>query len=123
MAAGVVLKAMQVNKRLGWTIRDFGPLPVPRRGDTVNITIDNYRIWLRPILFEGGKRLDARDGIEFFVTVVVRKPQDNRRPLKDLFGQAGHYVLTYYPPSHLGTIIAPALAECLIFLTCRTWSK
>ena len=62
MAAGVVLKAMQVNKRLGWTIRDFGPLPVPRRGDTVNLTIDNYRIWLRPILFESGKRLNAREG-------------------------------------------------------------
>ena len=47
----------------------------------------------------------AQDGIEFFVTVVVRKPQDNRRPLKDLFGQAGHYVMTYYPPSHLRTIL------------------
>ncbi len=61
---GVVLRAMQ-NKVLGWTIRDFGPLYVPRRGDTVNIDIDNYRIWRKPVLFETGKRLFLRDGQVF----------------------------------------------------------
>ena len=59
---GVVIKALQVNKKLGWTIRNFGPLYVPKHGDTIDIDIDNYRTWRRPILFETGKRLSARDG-------------------------------------------------------------
>lgn len=59
---GVVIKALQVNKSLNWTIRNFGPLYVPKHGDTIDIDIDNYRTWRRPILFETGKRLSARDG-------------------------------------------------------------
>ncbi len=65
MDAGVVLKAMQVNKNLGWTIRDFGPLPVPRKGDTIEINPDNYRTWRRPILYETGKRLSESGGQVF----------------------------------------------------------
>lgn len=56
---------MQVNKRLGWTIRDFGPLPVPRKGDTIEINADNYRTWRRPILYETGKRLSENGGQVF----------------------------------------------------------
>lgn len=62
---GVVLKAMQVNKKLGWTIRDFGPLPVPKKGDTIEITTDNYRTWRRPIMYETGKRLSESGGQVF----------------------------------------------------------
>lgn len=62
---GVVMKAMQVNKNLGWTIRDFGPLPVPRKGDTIEINADNYRTWRRPILYETGKRLSESGGQVF----------------------------------------------------------
>lgn len=62
---GVVLKALQVNKKLGWTIRDFGPMCVPKRGDVVNINIENYRTWIRLILFETGGRLSASDGQVF----------------------------------------------------------
>lgn len=62
---GVVMKALQVNKSLGWTIRNFGPLYVPGKGDTVEIGIDNYRTWRRPVLFETGKRMVARDGKVF----------------------------------------------------------
>ncbi len=62
---GVVLKAMQVNQKLGWSIRDFGPLPVPKKGDTVEITADNHRTWRRPILYETGKCLRECGGQVF----------------------------------------------------------
>ena len=71
--AGVVLKAMQVNKRLGWTIRDFGPLPVPRKGDTIEINADNYRTWRRPILYETGKRLSENGGQVFLGQVPLNE--------------------------------------------------
>lgn len=60
-AQGVVLKALQVNKKLHWTIRDFGPLPVPKKGYTVDINADNYKTWRRLILYESGKRPYARN--------------------------------------------------------------
>ncbi len=59
---GVVLNAFQVNKKLQWTIRNFGPLPVPKIGDAIDINIDNYKTWRRPILYESGKRLSVRNG-------------------------------------------------------------
>lgn len=62
---GVVLDAFKMNKALGWTIRDFGPLYVPKKGDTVEIDIDNYRTWRRLVLFETGMRLTATDGTVF----------------------------------------------------------
>lgn len=62
LGKGVVVKAFQMNKTLGWTIRNFGPLYVPRKGDTIDIGIGNYRTWRREILFETGKRLKEKDG-------------------------------------------------------------
>ncbi len=59
---GVVLNAMQVNKKLHWTIRNFGPLHVPKKGDIIELNIDNYKTLRRPILYECGKRLSVRDG-------------------------------------------------------------
>ena len=61
----VVLDAFRMNKALGWTIRDFGPLYVPGKGDTVVIDVDNYRTWNRLVLFETGLRLTATDGTVF----------------------------------------------------------
>ncbi len=73
MCAGVALKAMQVNKRLGWTIRDFGPLPVPRKGDTIEINADNYRIWRRLVLYETGKRLSENGGQVFLEQTALNE--------------------------------------------------
>ena len=62
-----------MNKRLGWTIRDFGPLPVPRKGDTIEINADNYRTWRRPILYETGKRLSENGGQVFLGQVPLNE--------------------------------------------------
>lgn len=62
VANGVVLNALQVNKKLHWTIRNFGPLPVPKKGFTIDINADNYKTWRRLILYESGKRPCVRNG-------------------------------------------------------------
>ncbi len=51
---GVTLNALRVNENLRWTIRDFGPMYVPGKGDTIRIDRDNYRLWRRLIQFETG---------------------------------------------------------------------
>lgn len=70
---GVVLKAMQVNKSLGWTIKDLGPLYVPRRGDEIEINCDNFRTWRRPVQYETGIRLQERDGKVYLGDDMIEK--------------------------------------------------
>lgn len=75
MDEGVVLKAMQVNKSLGWTIKDFGPLYVPRRGDEIEITPENYRTWRRPVQYETGIRMREHDGRVYLGDEIIEKYQ------------------------------------------------
>ncbi len=65
-ADGVALKSLKVNDRLRWTIRDFGPMYVPGKGDTIRIDCDNYRLWRRLILFETGVSPTECGGQVFF---------------------------------------------------------
>lgn len=95
---GVVMKALQVNKKLGWTIRDFGPLYVPRHGDTIHIDIDNYRTWRRPVLFETGKRLSARDGQVY----LGDEPVDRYTFTSDWYFLGGDNVLNSKDSRYIG---------------------
>ena len=60
---GVAINALRVNDNLRWTIRNFGPMYVPRKGDTVSIDINNYRLWRRLIQFETGISPIEKEGI------------------------------------------------------------
>ena len=60
---GVAINALRVNDNLRWTIRDFGPMYVPRKGDTVSVDINNYRLWKRLIQFETGISPIEKDGL------------------------------------------------------------
>ena len=52
--AGLFLDAFHQDKSQGWTIRDFGPLYIPGKGDTVEINARNFRMWRKMIMFETG---------------------------------------------------------------------
>lgn len=52
--AGFVVNAFQQDRSRGWTIRNFGPLYVPGKGDVVKIDADSFRIWRKMIMFETG---------------------------------------------------------------------
>ena len=59
---GVVLPALQVAKELGWTIKDFGPLYVPKAGDVVPVSVADFRKYRRLIQYETGIRPIAKKG-------------------------------------------------------------
>ena len=42
---------------IGWTVKDFGPLYIPRSGDTLPIDDRNFRIYHKYIVYETGKDL------------------------------------------------------------------
>lgn len=46
----------------GWTRADFGPLWIPKRGETVRLTAENYPLYERAIRDHEGNRLERRDG-------------------------------------------------------------
>lgn len=50
----------------GWTRADFGPLWIPRRGDTLRLTAENYPLYVRAIRDHEGNRFEYRDG-RFFI--------------------------------------------------------
>ena len=38
-----------VNKYTGWTVDNYGPVWIPKKGETVTLTLDNLPIYERPI--------------------------------------------------------------------------
>lgn len=52
---GTALNAYQLNKDLGWTIRNFGPLYIPKRGETIAMTTANTLFYRKLIQFENGE--------------------------------------------------------------------
>lgn len=59
---GVVVKAFQLNKAMKWTIRDFGPLHVPARGDVVKLDSLNWKTYRKQIQYETGMMPAWKDG-------------------------------------------------------------
>lgn len=53
----VVMRAFPRDKKMGWTILDFGPLAVPARGQKVVLTRENGLLYKQLISWEQKKRL------------------------------------------------------------------
>ena len=68
---GVVLPALQVAKELGWTIKDFGPLYVPKAGDVVPVSVADFRKYRRLIQYETGIRPIAKKGAVYLGDEVI----------------------------------------------------
>lgn len=64
LGRGVVLKAAQFAGHYGkWTIKDFGPLRVPAKGDIVKLSPGNVRLYSKIIRYETGIAPSVKDGI------------------------------------------------------------
>lgn len=50
------------NKLTGWTVDNYGPIWIPKKGATVDLTLDNLPIYERPIRNYEGNRLEVKDG-------------------------------------------------------------
>ena len=48
------------NKITGWTTADYGPIRIPRRGQTIALTLDNLPLYERPIRVYEGHSLEVR---------------------------------------------------------------
>ena len=51
-----------VNKHTGWSVDNYGPLWIPKRGETIALTLDNLPFYERPIAVYEGNDLAVRDG-------------------------------------------------------------
>ena len=51
-----------LNGNTGWTVDNYGPVWIPKRGESVNLTLDNVAIYERPIVAYEGNTLEVRDG-------------------------------------------------------------
>ena len=51
-----------VNKLTGWTVDNYGPVWIPKKGATIDLTLDNLPIYERPIKNYEGNSLEVKDG-------------------------------------------------------------
>lgn len=60
--SGGVMRAYPCDDELfGWTIKNMGPLYVPRRGDTVRMDIRNYKLYRMIIEYETNEKLKLQN--------------------------------------------------------------
>lgn len=52
-----------INKNTGWTVDNYGPIWIPAKGKSVNLTLENLPFYERPIVAYEGNKLDVRGGV------------------------------------------------------------
>ena len=51
-----------MNKLTGWTVDNYGPVWIPKKGETIDLTLDNLPVYERPIRNYEGNTLAVKDG-------------------------------------------------------------
>lgn len=51
-----------LNGNTGWTADNYGPVWIPKRGESIRLTLDNLAIYERPIVAYEGNTLEVKDG-------------------------------------------------------------
>lgn len=51
-----------VNKVTGWTLDNYGPIWIPKKGETIDLTLDNLPMYERLIHAYEGNSIDVKDG-------------------------------------------------------------
>ena len=51
-----------LNGNMGWTRDNYGPIWIPKKGATINLTMDNIAIYERPISVYEGNNLEVKGG-------------------------------------------------------------
>ena len=59
---GIVVGTFPYDKQLGWNIREFGPLAIPRKGQSVRIDRTSYLLYRQLISWEQKKKLRIKGG-------------------------------------------------------------
>jgi signal peptidase I len=61
-----VLDAYPHHKKFGWTIKNFGPLYIPRRDDILRINMSNLPLYRKIIEYETNKRIEVNHDTIYF---------------------------------------------------------
>ena len=59
---GIVTGTFPYDENLGWNIREFGPLPVPQKGQLVTMDHTTYILYRQLIAWEQKKKIVLKDG-------------------------------------------------------------
>ena len=51
-----------LNGNTGWTVDNYGPVWIPKRGESIALTLDNIAVYERPIVAYEGNALEVKDG-------------------------------------------------------------
>ncbi|MBQ8336596.1 MAG: S26 family signal peptidase [Bacteroidaceae bacterium] len=51
-----------LNGNTGWSVDNYGPVRIPKRGESIPLTIENLAVYERPIVAYEGNRLEVKDG-------------------------------------------------------------
>lgn len=51
-----------LNKYTGWTTDNYGPVWIPKKGETIDLTLDNLPVYERPIRIYEENTLEVKDG-------------------------------------------------------------
>ena len=70
---GVVMESFPWSKRLGWTIKEFGPLPVPAKGQVVSLDSISILFYQHIIRYEQKKELSLRDKLIYLGDSLIRE--------------------------------------------------
>ena len=70
---GVVMESFPWSKRLGWTIKEFGPLPVPAKGQMVALDSISILFYQHIIRYEQKKELSLRDKLIYLGDSLIRE--------------------------------------------------
>ena len=60
------------NKHTGWTTANYGPIWIPKKGETLPLTLDNLPIYERCIRTYEGHQLEVKNG-EIFIDGKIAK--------------------------------------------------
>lgn len=66
-----------VNKLTDWTVDNYGPVWIPKKGETIELTLDNLPIYERPIHAYEGNELEVKDG-----KIYINGQETNRYTFK-----------------------------------------
>ena len=51
-----------LNGKTGWTLDNFGPVWIPKKGESIKLTLDNVAVYERPIVAYEGNTLEVKNG-------------------------------------------------------------
>ncbi|MBR5335123.1 MAG: S26 family signal peptidase [Bacteroidaceae bacterium] len=74
-----------LNGHTGWTADNYGPVWIPKKGESIDLTLDNIAVYERPIAVYEGNKLQVKDGLIF----INDKPADSYTFKMDYYWMMG----------------------------------